>query len=315
MTLEIKPTNESELVVTEGAENSAASIPPAPKRDLYKRTIDRILVKLANSVEADCHHPYLEDNEVGAHDLSLDNSGNLLAVAIDLKASFKENAYIPCPQNLLTITPDGEFDLEPKAKFTGCAVMIGHRQLRQIARDRQGKHEIFITTDYATGAFLLEETGSPAVVAVRTCNMAKVHAILKSLFPKANIVVCLNFETNKHRMRKKTVAEIRSSGGVAIVPRFTLKERFNGLISFNDLAMFHQNRDRVIEIILNLIQYGQEHHEQTAEKAPGTSAKASVAAKNPAKSPKSASAKTSKTATAHKSKPRKSSACRQEVNI
>lgn len=136
MTVEIQHTNESAPIAAEGTESSAASIPPAPKRDLYKRTIDRILVKLADSVEADCHHPYLEDNEVGAHDLSLDRSGNLLAVAVDLKASFKESAYIPRSQNLLTITPDGEFDLEPKAKLTGCAVMIGHRQLRQIARDR-----------------------------------------------------------------------------------------------------------------------------------------------------------------------------------
>ena len=283
-------------------------------RNTYKKAVDRLLVKLTNSVEADSIHPYLEDHEVGAHDLSVDQFGNLLAVAVDIKASFKENAYIPCPQNLLTIEPTGEYRLEAGAKFTGCAVMIGHKRLRQIARDRLARHEIFITVDFATGAFLHEETGSPAVVAIKTCNTVKVHEILKSLFPNAYIVTCLNFESNKHRMRKKMIKAISESGGIAIVPRFTLKERFNGLISFNDQAMFHQDRDQVIENILNLLQYDQDfRQDRFAEEEVKTAAESrndSLGTGNENDNFKIPQNK-------HRKKPipRKPSACHQEVSL
>ena len=285
----------------------------APKRDAYKRAVDRILVKLATSVEADSLQPYLDDNEVGSHDLSLDKSGNLLAVAIDPKASFKNSSYIPCPQNLLTISPSGEYSLETGAKYAGCAVMIGHKRLRQMARDRLARHELFITVDYATGAFLYEETGSPAVAAIRTANMPKVYAALREIFPHTRIVACLNFESNKHKMRKKTADEINQAGGIAIVPRLSLKERLNGLISFNDLAMFHQNRDRVMETILNLIQYPQDYQQgQTAEKEAAKAAgkrknQSAKAAKKKIRSLKNVSSKTKLS--------RKPSACRQEVRL
>lgn len=229
----------------------------ARQRNVCQKAVKRLLAKLTSSVEADCHQPYLEDHEVGAHDLSVDASGNLLAVVVDLNGSFKGSSYIPCPQNLLTISPDGEYGLEAGAKIYGGAVMIGHRRFRQIAKSRLGRHEIFITADYATGAFLHEETGSPAAVAVKTCNMPKVHDALRAVFPNAFIVACLNFESNRQRMRKKVIEEIRRAGGVALAPRLSLKERFNGAVSFNDLAMFHDDRDMVLENILYLIQYAQ----------------------------------------------------------
>lgn len=284
----------------------------------YKRAADRALVKLANAVEATCHHPYLEDNEIGTHDLSVDKYGNLLAVMVDLKTSFKNDAYIPTLQNLLTITPNGELGLEPKAKFYGCAVMLGHRQLRHLAKNRLGKHEIFIAVDYPTGAFLHEETGSPVAVSVQTCNLTKVYTILRQLFPNAAIVACLNVVPNKHRMRKKIFSEINQSGGIALVPRFSLKERHNGLMSFNDLAMYHQNRDRVLETMLNMIQFPHDYDYYDSAGKKGKSAKAKKKAKTAAK-PKESAIKMPKKSAAPKAVPKKTTrkpiACQQEARI
>ncbi len=227
------------------------------------QTVERLLAKLAVAVEADCHQPYLEDNDVGAHDLSVDDDGDLLAVIVDVKASFQEKAYIPRPQNLLTISPSGEHSLEDEAKLYGGAVMIGHKRFRQIAKDRFGRHEIFIAADYPTGAFLHEETGNPVAVAVKTMNITKVYAALREIFPNAFIVACLDYDSDDQLERKKIAAEIKKTGGVALIPCFSLLERFNGLVSFNDQAVFNQSRDMVIENMLNQIQFALERHTMT----------------------------------------------------
>lgn len=206
----------------------------------------RLMNKLTDAVEADCHHPYLEDNDVGAHDLSVDADGNLLAPLIDVNSSFRDYAYIPCLQNLLTISPDGEHSLENENALYGGAVMIGHKRFRQIIKNRLGRHEIFITLDYATGAFLHEETDNPVAVAVNIGNIGKVYAVLREIFPKAVIVVCLNYDPNKERMYKGIAAKLAASGGIVISPRLSIKERCSGLMSFNDLAMFYDNRGTVL---------------------------------------------------------------------
>jgi phage/plasmid primase-like uncharacterized protein len=153
----------------------------------------------------------------------------------------------------LTISPDGEYSLEAAAKFYGGAVMIGHKAFRQIAKDRLGRHEIFIATDYPTGAFLHEETGNPVAVAIKTGNILKVYDTLRKIFPNAFIAACLNVEANKRLTRQKIGENMALSGGVALVPCLSVKERFNGLMSFNDQAMFYESRDMVMENILNLI--------------------------------------------------------------
>lgn len=304
----------TQLTAPDSVTSVAEPEKPARQRNVSQKAVEGLLVKLTFSAEADCHQPYLEDNEVGAYDLSVDKSGNLLAVAIDVKSSFKDKAYIPCPQNLMTITTTGEYSLEVGARFYGGAVMIGHKRLRQIAKERLGRHEIFIAADYATGAFLHEETGSPVAVAIKTCNMPRVYAALRTIFPNAFIVACLNFESNKHRMRKKVIDEINLSGGVALAPRFSLKERFNGLVSFNDQAMFHENRDMVMENILNLIQYAQDLRQgepaDSGGKPPARPQKfPSISSK------KSGAAKSSASKSKKKPISRKPSACPQEVSI
>ena len=207
-------------------------------RGRQRRTVEIILAKLTNSCEANHYHPYLEDNDVGAFDLSIDDDGNLLGVGIDLKASFTGTAYIPKPRNLLTITPYGRTSLEPGAQVYGAALMIGHNQFRRIAKVPKERHEIFVALDYATGAFLYENTNLPVAVAFRPSNVKSVVVILREKFPRSQIVVCLNSEEGKNRSRDKARNEARQCGAVIVYPQFSEEEREHGLISFNDQAMF-----------------------------------------------------------------------------
>jgi hypothetical protein len=155
--------------VVEGLSESEPIVPQSQSRQ--QQAVETILAKLTNSYEANHYHPYLEDNDVGAFDLSIDDEGNLLGVGIDLKASFIGTAYIPRPRNLLTITPYGQVSLEPGARVYGAALMIGHNQFRRIAKAPNGFHEIFVALDYATGAFLYENTNQPVVIVFRPSNV------------------------------------------------------------------------------------------------------------------------------------------------
>ena len=203
-----------------------------------RQAVETILAKLSNSYEANHYHPYLEDNDVGAFDLSIDDDGNLLGVGIDLKVSFTGMAYIPKPRNLLTITPYGQASLEPGARVYGAALMIGHNQFRRIAKVPKGRHEIFVALDYATGAFLYENFNLPVAVAFRPSNVKSVVAVLRDKFPRSQIVVCLNSEEGKNRSRDKARKEARQCAAVVVYPQFSEEERHHGLISFNDKAMF-----------------------------------------------------------------------------
>ena len=219
----------------------------------HRQAIKTILGKLTNSYEANHRHPYLEDNEVGAFDLSIDDNGNLLGVAVDLKTSFVDTSYIPKPRNLLTITPYGESSLEPGARVYDSALMIGHALWRRVAKEPSGRPTIFVAIDYATGAFLYENLTWPVAVVFRPSNVKSVVEILRGKFPKAKIVVCLNSEDDMVKSRNRAAKEARKLGAIAVYPHFTDEERHNGLLSFNDLAMFSSS-EATIKSLLHQIE-------------------------------------------------------------
>lgn len=202
------------------------------------QAIENILAKLTNSYEASHRHPYLEDNDVGAFDLSLDDDGNLLGVGVDLKTSFTGTSYIPKPRNLLTIDAYGQTRLEPGARVAGAALMIGHALWRRMAKTPMGRSEIYVALDYATGAFLYENLNRPVAVAFRSSNVKSVVQILRAKFPQAKIVVCLNTEEDKYKGRNRVIRDVHKFKAIVVCPQFTDEERHNGLISFNDRAMF-----------------------------------------------------------------------------
>lgn len=210
------------------------------RAELDRRVRERVLRKLTESREADDIHPYLLDNNVRCHDLNIDRNGNLLAVGVDLKASFTGTGYKPQAQTMLSITPSGKFRQEKWAATSGAAIMIGHRQFREIAREPFGAHEIYVAEDYASGAFLHEGIGGPVAVTLRLSNLKSVVQILKDKFPRAHIVVCLNNPEEWDERRKKTVSELQKYDVITICPEFSKREREHALVSFNDRAMMTQ---------------------------------------------------------------------------
>lgn len=214
--------------------------PDQKRAELDRRVRERVLKKLTESSEADDIHPYLLDNNVRCHDLNLDGNGNLLAVGVDLKASFTGTAYKPQARTMLTITPSGKFQQEKWASTSGAAIMIGHRQFREIAKEPFGAHDIYVAEDYATGAFLHEGIGGPVAVTLRLSNLKSVVQILKDKFPRAHIVVCLNNPEEWDERRKKMVSELQKFDVISIYPDFSKRERDHALASFNDRAMMTQ---------------------------------------------------------------------------
>lgn len=218
----------------------------------HQQAVQAILDKLTNSYEANHRHPYLEDNDVGAFDLSLDDDGNLLGVGVDLKASFNGASYIPKPRNLLTINPYGESSLEPGARVAGAALMIGHSLWRRAVKIPMGRPELYVAVDYATGAFLYENLNRPVAVAFRPSNVKSVVEILRAKFPRSTIVVCLNNEKGKEVIRDRYVKDVRKFNAIAVYPNFTDEERYNSLVSFNDQAMFSSPEETVKALLAQI---------------------------------------------------------------
>lgn len=156
--------------------------------------LDRILVKLANSIETGNRHPYLIDHEVANFDLSLDKDGNLLGIGVNLKKSFVNNSYRPQPQTMITISPEGKSRLEPGTRFFGSALMIGHQEFRGLAKSKLSQEAavVFVTEDYPTGAFLHMKTDRPVAVAFKNANIKNVVSFFRKQFPDAQVIACLN---------------------------------------------------------------------------------------------------------------------------
>ncbi|MDL2260138.1 hypothetical protein LJB99_04620, partial [Deltaproteobacteria bacterium OttesenSCG-928-K17] len=204
--------------------------------------LDRIMLKLTNSIEAGNMHPYLLDHEVANYDLSLDKDGNLLGIGVNLRESFVGDSYKPKPQTMLTISPEGKTTLEPGAKFFCSALMIGHQAFRQLVKKRLRRGdgpEIYVTVDYPTGAFLHMHTGKPVAVAFKNANIKTVVAFFAKKFPYSKVIACLNSEESKYASRDKAALEALRSGGLVTYPTFNKCEKFQSLCSFNDLGMVH----------------------------------------------------------------------------
>lgn len=205
-------------------------------------SLDRIMLKLTNSIEVGDRHPYLLDHEVANFDLSLDKDGNLLGIGVNLRESFVGDSYKPKPQTLLTISPEGKSTLESGAKFFCSALMIGHQAFRHLAKNRLNRDEpseIYVTVDYPTGAFLHMHTGKPVAVAFKNANIKSVVYFFTKKFPYSKVIACLNSEESKYSSRDKAVLEALRAGGLVTFPTFNKHEKFQALQSFNDLCMIH----------------------------------------------------------------------------
>lgn len=143
---------------------------------------------------------------------------------------------------MLTISPDGRTRLEQGTGYFGSALMIGHQAFRQLAKNRQTPDEaaeIYVTVDYPTGAFLHRQTGKPVAVAFKNANVKSVVSFFVKHFPKSRVIACLNSEESKYASRDKAAQAVLLSGGLVAYPTFNKHEKFQALLSFNDLCMVH----------------------------------------------------------------------------
>ena len=225
----------------------------------------RILGKLAASDcrQADADHPYLKSKGVKNHGLLQDQSGNLMAVGIDLdKSHFLNNdpKAIAAPrsaneltlhkhiQTMQTISPAGEKRFEPGSKKAGAMFLIGGEQFRKIYFDQkqpqslfadlEAKLEILLAEGYATGASIHEATGLPVAVAFDAGNLKPAAEALKRKFPQATLTICADHDhAGKINVGlEKAYEAVRTVGARVVFPQFTDDEKAKGLTDFNDLA-------------------------------------------------------------------------------
>lgn len=188
---------------------------------------ERIMRKLSESWEADNDHPYLQMHGIKHHDLSVDKKGNLLAVGIDLEASFKAGKFAPQAVTMLTIISTEKTRVEKWSVSKGAAVMIGHQEFRRIAKNPDQAHLIFVTDNYPTGGFLYENYGHlgiPVAVALRPSNVKSIVKIFREKFPKVQVIVLLNSDpqtaTNHHKISK----DCKKAGAIVLHSLFFKRE-------------------------------------------------------------------------------------------
>ena len=220
--------------------------------------LDRIMTKLTNSMEVGNKHRYLIDHEVVNFDLSQDKDGNLLGVGVNLRESFNGSSYIPKPQTLWAISPNGKVTVEDGTKFFGSALMVGHQAFRGLAKNRldpDNAVEIFVTVDYPTGAFIHTKTGQPVAVAMKNANVKNVADFFKRRFPLSRVIACLNCDGSTYNSQPRLIKSLLKSGIYVTSPAFSKYEEIQCFRSFNDLSIAY-GADSAIRRLLNGIEGG-----------------------------------------------------------
>lgn len=172
--------------------------------------------------------------------MAVDGDNNLLGVAVNIEKSLKDNRFSPHPQALMTITPEGQANIEPKTKAAGAALFVGYSKLSEIGKNPAGDHVILVAEDYESGATLYQTTKKPVAVAFGIQNMQSVAKALRKRLPEARITLCVNHDKTpqKQTSLEKATKIADSIGGAITVmqPPLCREDLDKGLTSFNDAA-------------------------------------------------------------------------------
>jgi len=131
----------------------------------------------ANAAPANEHHPYLAAKGVRAHGLRQDGP-SLLVPLIDVQGQF---------WSLQTISTDGEKRFLSGGRVAGTFSPLGNWQT---------PGRLLICEGWATGATLLEETGSPVLCAMNAGNLLAVAKAARAAWPPVEIVICADDDRN-----------------------------------------------------------------------------------------------------------------------
>ncbi|MEQ9345665.1 MAG: zincin-like metallopeptidase domain-containing protein [Thalassospira sp.] len=200
-------------------------------RAQYRAVAKRAYGIFQNAQPAPANHAYLQNKQVPAGDLRVDQSGNLLMPMAN------EKGFV---ENIQTIHPDGTKMFLKDGKKRGLMHVI----------EGDPKGPMIVTEGYSTGQSLHMASGLTVVVALDSGNLAPVAEALHKKHPDRPLVIAAD---DDHA--KKVNAGIKGAGraseltGAKILrPDLNDDEKAKGLTDFNDI-----HRERGIEALKRLV--------------------------------------------------------------
>lgn len=200
-------------------------------RAQYRAVAKRAYGIFQNAEPAPAHHAYLQNKQVPAGDLRIDQSGNLLMPVAN------EKGFV---ENIQTIHPDGTKMFLKDGKKRGLMHVI----------KGEPKGPMIITEGYSTGQSLHMATGLTVVVALDSGNLAPVAEALHRKHPDRPLVIAADDDHAKKVNAGLKGAERASelTGAKILRPDLSDAEKAKGLTDFNDI-----HRERGLEALKRLV--------------------------------------------------------------
>lgn len=200
-------------------------------RAQYRAVAKRAYGIFQNAEPAPSNHPYLQNKQVPAGDLRIDQSGNLLMPMAN------DKGFV---ENIQTIHPDGTKMFLKDGKKRGLMHVI----------EGDPKGPMIISEGYSTGQSLHMASGLTVVVALDSGNLAPVAEALHKKHPDRALVIAADDDHAKQVNAGIKGAERASelTGAKILRPDLNEDEKAKGLTDFNDI-----HRERGIEALKRFV--------------------------------------------------------------
>jgi len=200
-------------------------------RAQYRAVAKRAYGIFQNAEPAPANHPYLQNKQVPAGDLRIDQSGNLLMPMAN------DKGFV---ENIQTIHPDGTKMYLKDGKKRGLMHVI----------EGDPKGPMIISEGYSTGQSLHMASGLTVVVALDSGNIAPVAEALHKKHPDRALVIAADDDHAKQVNAGIKGAERASelTGAKILRPDLSDDEKTKGLTDFNDI-----HRERGIEALKRFV--------------------------------------------------------------
>ncbi len=200
-------------------------------RAQYRAVAKRAYGIFQNAEPAPANHAYLQNKQVPAGDLRIDQSGNLLMPMAN------DKGFI---ENVQTIHPDGTKMYLKDGKKRGLMHVI----------EGNPKGPMIVTEGYSTGQSLHMASGLTVVVALDSGNLAPVAEALHKKHPDRALMIAADDDHAKQVNAGIKGAERASelTGAKILRPDLRDDEKAKGLTDFNDL-----HRERGLEALKRLV--------------------------------------------------------------
>jgi len=200
-------------------------------RAQYRAVAKRAYGIFQNAKPAPANHAYLQNKQVPAGDLRIDQSGNLLMPMAN------DKGFI---ENIQTIHPDGTKMYLKNGKKRGLMHVI----------EGDPKGPMIVTEGYSTGQSLHMASGLTVLVALDSGNLAPVAEALHKKHPDRPLVIAADDDhaRNVNAGIKGAERAAELSGAKILRPDLSEDEKAKGLTDFNDI-----HRERGLEALKRLV--------------------------------------------------------------